>query len=160
VEQTEQGIRMLALQFTLNGRPVETEIATHVQLIDVLRDEFRLKGAKRSCDMQVCGACTVLVDGSPVSSCTLLALEVSGKDVLTIEGLGSVDSPHPIAQAFIDNASLQCGFCTSGMILTAKALLDLNPHPSEAEIKDFMNGNLCRCTGYKKIVEAIVDAAG
>jgi carbon-monoxide dehydrogenase small subunit len=157
----DQGLteRSIKIAFELNGSAVEVESAPEVALIDLLRDGLLLKGAKRSCDMQVCGACTVLVDGAPVSSCTVLAFEVRGKRVLTIEGVAADEALTYLSDAFIDNAALQCGFCTPGMILAAKSLLDGNASPSEAEIKDYMRGNICRCTGYKKIVEAIQEAA-
>jgi carbon-monoxide dehydrogenase small subunit len=155
-EATERRIK---IAFELNGAAVEQEVAPEVALIDLLRDGLLLKGAKRSCDMQVCGACTVLVDGAPVSSCTVPAFEVRGKRVLTIEGLAADEALTYISDAFIDNAALQCGFCTPGMVLAAKSLLDVNPSPTEADIKDYMRGNICRCTGYKKIVEAIQEAA-
>ena len=151
--------QQLAVSFVLNGRQVETTVAPHVSLIDMLRNDLGLKGVKRSCDMQVCGACTVLVDGKAVSSCTLPAFEVRGRDVLTIEGLADGTDLHPLMQAFIDNAGLQCGFCTPGMLLAAKSLLDETPKPTEAQVKEYMQGNICRCTGYKKIVESIMDAA-
>jgi carbon-monoxide dehydrogenase small subunit len=151
--------RKITIAFEVNGTAVEIEAAPEVALVDLLRDGLLLKGAKRSCDMQVCGACTVLVDGSPVSSCTVPAFEVRGKRVLTIEGLAADEALTYLSDAFIDNAALQCGFCTPGMILAAKSLLDANPHPTEAEIKDYMRGNICRCTGYKKIVEAIQEAS-
>lgn len=152
-------VQRLQVSFVVNGRSVETEIEPHLLLLDLLRDRLALKGAKRSCDMQVCGACTVLVDGNPVSSCTFLAFEARGTEVTTIEGLVDGEKLHPLMEAFIDNAGLQCGFCTPGMILAAKSLLDLNPKPSVEEVKEYMRGNLCRCTGYKKILESIEDAA-
>ena len=147
------------LSFTLNGRPQELEVEPHEILLDVVRERLGLTGAKRSCDVQVCGACTLLVDGRPVSACTTLAFEVRGRSVLTIEGLAENGKLHPIQQAFIDHGGFQCGFCTPGMILAAKALLDENPQPTEAELKHFMHGNICRCTGYKKIIESIMAAA-
>jgi carbon-monoxide dehydrogenase small subunit len=131
-----------------------------MMLLDLLRDRLSLKGVKRSCDLQVCGACTILVDGHAVSSCTYLAYEARGADVLTIEGLADGNTLHPMQQAFIDNGALQCGFCTPGMILAAKSLLDETPRPSEEKVKEYMEGNICRCTGYRKILEAILDAAG
>jgi carbon-monoxide dehydrogenase small subunit len=149
----------ITIAFTVNGQAVETDAAPETALVDMLRDGLLLKGAKRSCDMQVCGACTVLVDGLPVSSCTVPAFEVRGKSVTTIEGVASDDRLTGIADAFVENAAIQCGFCTPGMVLTAKSLLDRIPNPSEDEIKDYMRGNICRCTGYKKIVEAIQEAA-
>lgn len=149
----------LPLSFTLNGRSHELEVEPHELLLDVVRDRLGLTGAKRSCDVQVCGACTLLVDGRPVSACTTLALEVRGRSVLTIEGLAEDGKLHPLQQAFIDHGGFQCGFCTPGMILAAKALLDETPEPTEAELKHFMHGNICRCTGYKKIIESIMAAA-
>lgn len=151
--------QFMPLSFTLNGRPQELEVEPHELLLDVVRERLGLTGVKRSCDVQVCGACTLLVDGRPVSACTTLAFEVRGRSVLTIEGLAENGKLHPLQQAFIDHGGFQCGFCTPGMILAAKALLDENPQPSEAELKHFMHGNICRCTGYKKIIESIMAAA-
>jgi carbon-monoxide dehydrogenase small subunit len=145
---------------TVNGRSVSMDIEPHLTLLDLLRDRLTLKGAKRSCDLQVCGACTVLLNGSAVSSCTLLAYEARDAEVVTIEGLAEGDQLHPIQRAFIDHAAFQCGFCTPGMIMTAKSLLDENRSPTEEQVKAYMNGNICRCTGYKKIVEAILAASG
>jgi carbon-monoxide dehydrogenase small subunit len=145
---------------TVNGRSVSMEVEPHLTLLDLLRDRLTLKGAKRSCDLQVCGACTVLLDGRAVSSCTMLAYEARNADVLTIEGLADGNKLHPLQQAFIDNAAFQCGFCTPGMIMAAKSLLDENSRPTEEQVKAYMNGNICRCTGYKKIVEAILAASG
>jgi carbon-monoxide dehydrogenase small subunit len=151
--------QFLSLSFTLNGRLQELEVEPHELLLDVVRDRLGLTGVKRSCDVQVCGACTLLVDGRPVSACTTLAFEVRGRSVLTIEGLAEKGKLHPLQQAFIDHGGFQCGFCTPGMILAAKALLDENPQPTEPELKHFMHGNICRCTGYKKIIESIMAAA-
>ena len=140
---------------------METECEPQETLAELLRERLNLTGTKISCEVQVCGACTVLVDGLPVSSCTLLAYEVRDKNVLTVEGLARPDGTlHPIQQAFIDEFAFQCGFCTPGMILAAKALLEENPKPTEAEIIHFMDGNICRCTGYVPIVRAIQKAAG
>jgi aerobic-type carbon monoxide dehydrogenase small subunit (CoxS/CutS family) len=149
----------IPLSFTLNGRLQELEVEPHELLLDVVRGRLGLTGAKLSCDVQVCGACTLLVDGRPVSACTTLAFEVRGRSVLTIEGLAEDGKLHPLQEAFIAHGGFQCGFCTPGMILAAKALLDENPNPSEEELKHFMHGNLCRCTGYKKIIESIMAAA-
>jgi carbon-monoxide dehydrogenase small subunit len=149
----------IAVSFTLNGRLQEIEVEPHELLLDVVRERFGLTGVKLSCDVQVCGACTLLVDGRPVSACTTLAFEVRGRSVLTIEGLADNGNLHPLQQAFIEHGGFQCGFCTPGMILSAKVLLDENPNPSEEELKHFMHGNLCRCTGYKKIIESIMAAA-
>ena len=150
----------IPIELTVNGREVSLEIPPQMTLLDLLRDRLSLKGVKRSCDLQVCGACTILVHGHAVSSCTYLAYEARGADVLTIEGLADGNTLHPMQQAFIDNGALQCGFCTPGMILTAKSLLDETPRPSEEKVKEYMEGNICRCTGYRKILEAILDAAG
>jgi aerobic carbon-monoxide dehydrogenase small subunit len=151
--------QIIPVSFTLNGKLQELDVEPHELLLDVVRERLGLTGAKRSCDVQVCGACTVLVDGRPVSACTTLAFEVRGRSVLTIEGLAENGKLHPLQEAFIEHGGFQCGFCTPGMILTAKVLLDENPTPSEEELKHFMNGNLCRCTGYKKIIESIMAAA-
>jgi len=150
----------IPMELTVNGRAVSLEIPPQMTLLDMLRDRLSLKGVKRSCDLQVCGACTILVDGHAVSSCTYLAYEARGADVLTIEGLADGNTLHPMQQAFIDNGAFQCGFCTPGMILAAKSLLDETPRPSEEKVKEYMEGNICRCTGYRKILEAILDAAG
>lgn len=147
------------IRFTVNGRPVEVDVRPESLLLDMLRDRLQLKGAKRSCDMQVCGACTVLVDGAPVSACTFLAVEVDGRDVLTIEGLGTAEDLDPLQEAFMDHAAVQCGFCTAGMLLTAKALLAEEPAPTAERVAEYLRGNLCRCTGYRKIVEAILACA-
>lgn len=147
------------LNIEVNGRNREVQVESHELLLDVLRERLNLTGAKRSCDVQVCGACTVLVDGRAVSSCTYLAVDADGKKILTIEGLASDDELHPLQEAFIEYAGFQCGFCTSGMIMTAKALLDDNPSPSRSEVKAYLGGNICRCTGYRTIVESILAAA-
>jgi len=151
--------QLIPIVFTLNGSEQTIEVEPHEILLDVIRNRLGLTGAKKSCDMQVCGTCTVLVDGRPVSSCTLLAFEVRGRKVLTIEGLAENGKLHPLQQAFIDHGGFQCGFCTPGMILAAKALLDRNPKPGEADVVDFMEGNICRCTGYKSIIKSILAAA-
>jgi aerobic carbon-monoxide dehydrogenase small subunit len=150
----------LNLSFKLNGKAVDVECEAQETLAEVLRLQLNLPGTKVSCEVQVCGACTVLVDGQPVSSCTLLAYEVRGKTVTTIEGLEKPDGTlHPLQQAFIDDFAFQCGFCTPGMILAAKALLDENPKPTRDEIIHHMDGNICRCTGYVPIIKAIERAA-
>lgn len=149
----------MTLRMTVNGRPVTLEIEPRAVLLDVIRDRLGLTGAKRSCDAQVCGACTVLLDGQPVSSCCTLAFEAQERSVETIEGLAGPDRLHPIQQAFVDNAAIQCGFCTPGFVLTAKALLTENPRPTRREIEDYLGGNLCRCTGYWNILAAVEDAA-
>jgi carbon-monoxide dehydrogenase small subunit len=151
--------QLLSIEFRLNGREQRLDISPHELLLDVLRKRLGLTGTKRSCDVQVCGACTVLIDGRPVSSCTTLAFEARGREVLTIEGLAENGKLHPLQEAFLQHNGFQCGFCTPGMILAAKALLDENPDPSEDEIIHFMDGNLCRCTGYKGILDSIKAAA-
>ena len=149
----------VGINVIVNGRARDLEIAPQALLLDVLRDTLDLKGAKRSCDSQVCGACTVLVDGLAVSACTYLALEADGRSVLTVEGLADGESLHPIQRAFLDAGAVQCGFCTSGMLLTARALLDETPAPSREDVLHYLRGSLCRCTGYRTIVEAIMTAA-
>jgi carbon-monoxide dehydrogenase small subunit len=143
---------------TVNGRPVDLRVQPEELLLDVLRERLNLTGAKRSCDSQVCGACTVLVDGLPVSSCSLLAWEARGRDVLTVEGLAAGDRLHPLQEAFLAESALQCGFCTPGMILAAKALLDDRPAATDAEIRACLEGNICRCTGYTAILRAVASA--
>ena len=149
----------MRLQMTVNGRPVSVDVEPRTILLDLLRDRLNLTGAKRSCDSQVCGACTVLLDGQPVSSCCTLAYEADGRAVETIEGLSGPGGLHPIQQAFVERAAIQCGFCTPGFVLATKALLGENPHPTREEIEAFLGGNLCRCTGYWNIIEAVEDAA-
>lgn len=151
----------LDLTFQLNGRAVHLEISPDTLLVDLLRDVLGLKGTKIGCREGECGACTVLLDGKPVNSCILPALKAHGRSVMTIEGLSRPDgSLDPVQQAFIEAGAVQCGFCTPGMILNAKALLGRNPKPGEAEIRKALSGVLCRCTGYQKIVEAVQTAAG
>ncbi|HTE38705.1 MAG TPA: (2Fe-2S)-binding protein [Reyranella sp.] len=145
----------IEVRLTLNGRDVPLKIAPFELLIDVLRDRLGLKGTKRSCDVEVCGACTVLADGLPISSCTTLAVDVDGKSVLTIEGVAASGHLSRVQQAFVDHAGMQCGYCTPGMVLATTALFDHNPAPSEPEIRHYLRGNICRCTGYIKILEAV-----
>lgn len=147
------------IKLRINGVTYEVTIEPRRTLLEVLRDSLGLTGAKKACDTGECGACTVLMDGKPVASCLVLAVEAQGKDIITIEGLAKDGQPHPIQQAFVDHGAIQCGFCTPGMILSAKALLDRNPRPTEHEVKEAIAGNLCRCTGYAKIIEAILAAS-
>ena len=147
------------LRLRVNGDEYEILTETHKTLLEVLREDLGLTGTKRGCDLGACGACTVLMDGKPHLSCLTLALNARGKEILTIEGLSQNGDLHPLQRAFIEKGAIQCGFCTPGMILTAKAFLDEHPHPSEAEVKEAISGNLCRCTGYTKIVEAILDGS-
>jgi carbon-monoxide dehydrogenase small subunit len=147
------------IELRVNGELFRTQVEPRRTLLEVLRENLELTGTKEMCNKGDCGACTVLVDGKPVLSCLTLAIEVQGKDILTVEGLAAEDGVlHPIQQAFVDHGALQCGFCAPGMIMSAKALLDRNPKPTEEEIKQGISGNLCRCTGYITIIEA-VDAA-
>jgi carbon-monoxide dehydrogenase small subunit len=146
----------MTLRTRVNGREHELDIEPRETLAEVLRERLNLTGTKVSCDVQVCGACTVLVGGLPVSACTYLAYEARGRDVLTIEGLAPAEGElHPLQRAFVEEYGFQCGFCTPGMILAAKSLLDQQPEASEAEIVAYMEGNLCRCTGYLPILAAI-----
>ena len=150
---------MRTLRFRVNGDPVEVGVRDRETLLEVLRGRLGLTGTKQGCDVGDCGSCTVLLDGEPVLSCLTLAADVEGREVLTIEGLARGDELHPLQQAFLDAGAVQCGYCTPGMILTAKALLDRNPRPSRGEIRAALSGNLCRCTGYRKIVDAVELAA-
>ena len=145
----------------LNVNSEEKEILTEVNktLLEVLRENLGLTGTKRGCDLGTCGACTVLIEGKPYLSCLTLAVDVQGKKILTIEGLAKEGELHPLQKAFVEKGAIQCGFCTPGMILTSKAFLDENPRPSEGEVKKAISGNLCRCTGYVKIVDAILTVA-
>lgn len=146
-------------EFVVNGRAVRLDLKGTETLLECLRDELELTGTKRGCDHGDCGACTVLVDGVPVNSCLMLAVEAAGKEVTTIEGLRGDDGLHPVQEAFLRHNAVQCGFCTPGMILTAVALLRENPDPAEEEIRHYLQGNLCRCTGYTNIVRAVQAAA-
>jgi len=147
------------IELKVNNQIHQLHVSPQETLLDVLRDKLSLIGAKRGCDMGECGACTVIMSGKTVYSCLVLAVEAAGKPIITIEGLSDNGKLHSIQQAFIDNGGVQCGFCTPGMILSTKVLLDNNPNPTEAEIRESISGNLCRCTGYSKIVESIHDAA-
>jgi carbon-monoxide dehydrogenase small subunit len=145
-----------AIELNINGDTYELLVSPNYTLLEVLRDKLGLMGTKRGCDLGACGACTVLLDGEACLSCLMLAVDAMGKQVLTIEGLSEDGDLHPLQSAFVEKGALQCGFCTPGMILTAKAILDEEPHPTEEVIKKKMAGNLCRCTGYKKVVEALM----
>jgi|SRR5579875_495235 len=148
------------LTLRINGEDRRVTVADHELLIDTLRSRLDLTGTKLGCGIGVCGACTVLVDGSPMSSCLLLTVTAVDREITTIEGIGAAGTPHPVQQAFVDNGGLQCGACTSGQVLTALALLRENPAPAESAIREWMAGNLCRCTGYYGIVRAVRAAAG
>jgi aerobic-type carbon monoxide dehydrogenase small subunit (CoxS/CutS family) len=146
---------MVNVAININGETRTASVPPETTLLRLLRDQFNLTGAKLGCDVGDCGACTVIVDGMPVNSCLMLAGQADGRNVLTIEGLATADRLHPLQKAFEGFASLQCGFCGPGAIMSAKALLDENPDPSVQEIRDALGGNLCRCTGYTKMIEAI-----
>lgn len=145
------------IRLTINGEEMEVAVAPNLTLTDLLRYELGLTGTKKGCDLGDCGACTVIMDGKAVNSCLVLAVQANGKSITTIEGVETGKGLHPLQQAFIEHGSIQCGFCSPGMILSAKSLLEKNPHPNEAEVRRALSGNLCRCTGYQKIVEAILD---
>lgn len=148
------------IAFTLNGAQINVTADSHQSLLDVLRDSLRMTGTKEGCGEGECGACTVLVDGLAVNTCLYPAFEAAGKNVTTIEGItGKKNKLSDIQQAFVDNGAIQCGFCTPGMVLSTKALLDTHPNPTETEIREALSGNLCRCTGYVQIIEAVKKAS-
>jgi carbon-monoxide dehydrogenase small subunit len=147
------------IQFMINGESVRVEVKPWRTLLEMIREDLNLTGTKEGCGHGECGSCTVIMGGKTVNSCLVPALEADGQEILTIEGLCNGDTLHPIQEAFVGRSGMQCGFCTPGMIISAKALLDRNPAPSEKEIRDAMAGNFCRCTGYTKIVESIDAAA-
>lgn len=146
---------MKTIRLQVNGFWQEAPVPPHLTLLDFLRDVLGLTGTKKSCDLGNCGACTVILEGKAVNSCLVLAIEADGKSIETIEGLTISGKSHPLQRAFVEHGAIQCGFCTPGMIMSSKALLDRNPHPTSEEIKDALAGNLCRCTGYTKILEAV-----
>lgn len=148
------------LSLTVNGRAVQASVGPEELLLDFLRDRLRLTGAKRSCDVQVCGTCTVLVDGGPVSACTFLAVDAQGREVLTVEGFAELPEFERYESAFMHHAALQCGYCTPGLLLTLKSLVDNGELDSEEDIRHGLDGNLCRCTGYRSILEAAREIAG
>jgi carbon-monoxide dehydrogenase small subunit len=144
---------------SVNGKRYEIYLESRRTLLQVIREDLGLTGTKKGCEHGECGACSVIIDGKLMDSCLVLAIEAAGKEILTIEGLRQGEALHPLQESFIQHAALQCGFCTPGMILAAKALLDKNPHPTEKQIRKGLEGNLCRCTGYNKIVQAIMAVA-
>jgi carbon-monoxide dehydrogenase small subunit len=147
------------ISVTVNGVETEVAVAPNTTLADMLREQLHLTGTKKGCEMGDCGSCTVILDGRPVNSCLVLAMQASGRTVTTIEGLATEKGLHPLQEAFVEKGAIQCGFCSPGMILSGKSLLDQHPNPSEADIRRAISGNLCRCTGYQKIIEAIKSAA-
>jgi len=151
---------MHTITITVNGATERLDVPSSMTLLQLLREKLALTGTKNGCEAGECGACTVLVDGEPVNSCMMLAVEADGRSVLTVEGLTDGDGLSPLQQAFVDHNAVQCGFCTPGMLMSATALLRRNAHPTEDEIKEAMVGNLCRCTGYVRIIDAVKAAAG
>ncbi len=147
------------ISLKVNGAERSVEVEARTTLLDMVREQFGLTGAKLGCDIQVCGACTLLVDGKPVSACSMLAVDVDGAAIETIEGISKKDQLHPLQEAFMEFGALQCGYCTSGFILTAKALLDECPRPTEEQIRDYLGGNFCRCGCYQEIMQAIRNVA-
>lgn len=144
------------IQLTVNGELYDVVVEPRTTLVELLREELELTGTKEGCGSGVCGACTVLLDGKAIKSCLMLAVKANGKSVTTIEGLAKGTNLHPLQDSFVEHGAIQCGFCSPGMILTSKALLDENPNPSEDEVRSYLVGNLCRCTGYVKIIEAVL----
>jgi carbon-monoxide dehydrogenase small subunit len=145
------------IRLTINDELYEVSVEPYKTLIDIIRDDIGLIGTKKGCGTGDCGSCTIILDGKPVNSCLILGVEVDGSNLLTIEGLRKGEELHPIQKAFIEHGAIQCGYCTPGMIISAKALLDNFPNPTEGQVKMALSGNLCRCTGYKKIIEAIMN---
>ena len=152
-------MKMKKIRFVLNGKQYELMIKPWETLLELIREDLNLTGTKEGCGQGECGSCTVIMNGKTVNSCLVLAIEADGQEILTIEGLSDNDRLHPIQEAFVSQSGMQCGFCTPGMIMSAKALLDSNPDPTEAEIRESISGNFCRCTGYTKIIESISAAA-
>ena len=152
-------MRLMEIKFTLNGRLTQVEVPPYWTLLKLLREKLGLTGTKEGCGIGECGACTVLMDGMPVNACLVLTPKVEGKKIQTIEGLGSRESLHPLQKSFIDHGAIQCGFCTPGILMSSKALLEEKSNPTREEIKEAISGHLCRCTGYHQIIEAI-EAAG
>lgn len=156
----KHGIKRYLINLTVNGDNYTAVVKANTLLVNLLRDELNLTGTKKGCELGDCGSCTILLDGKPVDSCIVLALEVDGREITTIEGVAQHEGLDKLQESFLNQTAVQCGYCTPGMILSAKALLTRNPDPSEHEIREAIAGNLCRCTGYVNIVKAIKDAAG
>ena len=149
----------MAIAFTVNGKPQQSTAAPETPLLYVLRNDLALNGAKFGCGLAQCGACTVIVDGTAIRSCITEVSDIEGRSITTIEGLGTVEKPHPLQKAFIEQQAAQCGYCINGMVMTAKAFLDQTPHPSEAQVREALAGNLCRCGTHARILRAIQQAA-
>lgn len=149
----------MKIEFSLNDRPVAVDVDPGITLLDLLREHLHLTGTKKSCGIGECGACTVIVDGEPVNSCLFLAGQAEGKSIYTVEGLAQDGELSRLQKSFLENHAVQCGFCTPGMLMSAKALLLRNPHPTDEEIRRALSGNLCRCTGYESIIQAVREAA-
>jgi carbon-monoxide dehydrogenase small subunit len=149
----------MEIRTTINGREIDAAVKPNQTLLEWLRDDLRLRGSREGCGVGVCGSCTVLVDGRPVSSCLMLATNAEGQEIRTIEGLAQGDALDPVQQAFMEQSAFQCGYCTSGMIMATKALLASNPRPSEAEVRDYLSGNICRCGTYQEVMAAIKSLA-
>ena len=158
-DEATEDVPVRRIKFTINGKKKIAEIEPRLLLVDLIRSGVKLTGTHRGCDTTNCGACTVLVDGRPVKSCTMLAVQVDGREVTTVEGLSGPSELHPLQEGFRQEHGLQCGFCTPGMMLAAKGLLDRNPDPTEDEVRWALSGNLCRCTGYQNIVKSVLWAA-
>jgi carbon-monoxide dehydrogenase small subunit len=158
-ESPEESRKTAHIRLKLNGEDVDVSFAPYKTLLEVLREDLALEGTKHGCELGECGACAVLMDGNPVLSCLVLGVECDGREVVTIEGMASGSTLHPLQEAFADLGAAQCGYCTPGILLTAKALLDRNPNPDRDEIRYALSGNLCRCTGYNQIFEAVEKAA-
>jgi len=154
----KQGVKRYLISLTVNGDEYSPVIKANTLLVNLLRDELDLTGTKKGCELGDCGSCTVLLDGKPVDSCLVLALEADGCEIITIEGVAENGELDRLQRSFIDHAAIQCGYCTPGMILSARALLTRNPHPTELEVRAAISGNLCRCTGYVNIVKAVLEA--
>lgn len=154
----KNGVKRYLITLNVNGDSYTKVVKANTLLVNVLRDELDLTGTKKGCELGDCGSCTILLDGKPVNSCVILAVEADGRDVVTIEGLAQNEKLDKLQEAFVNNAAVQCGYCTPGMILSAKALLNRNPHPTEREVREAIAGNLCRCTGYVNIVKAVLAA--
>ena len=152
-------MKNLNIELKVNGVSRTVEVSPAETLLNVLRDKLGAVEVKNGCGEGDCGACTVLVDGTPMNSCLILAVQADGREITTIKGLGDEDHPHPVQLSFVEKGAIQCGYCTPGMVISAKALLDRNPEPDRAEIRKAISGNFCRCTGFQKIVDAVEDAA-